>query len=173
MNVPHNEMNNLSNNEIQNIHYKIEEKINTKKIIVEYSDLIKELEQHESIMKQCDLDYDIPSFLSDDELYDVTNDFNMDKLVDVIDNELEMDYDTRYAVYFQHYNDTYKKEDLKRISEYYEVCESRLNKDNMIDNIIFFEFNKDNKDIVLRRKQNWFYMHELKSDKYLKKFIRF
>ena len=106
----------VTNNEIQNINYTLKEKENTNQSLVEYTELMKELEQHEAIMNQVDFNYDIHDILSDDDdIYDRRKNYSSETHVDVIDNEEQLDYDTRYASYFQHYNDSYKKDDLKEI----------------------------------------------------------
>ena len=43
----------------------------------------------------------------------------------------------------------------------------------LINEIIIFELDNDNKNIVNKRKQLWFYMKQLKDDKCLNKFILF
>ena len=44
-------------------------------------------------------------------------------------------------------------------------------KTDVIENIMIYENNPDNIIMVLKRKQLWYYMDEIKSDKFLKKYI--
>jgi len=70
--------------------------------------------------------------------------------------------------------------ELKKIIEYYNVHDEnftyKLNKkrkEEIINIILYYEKDIDNSDIVYRRKILWFYLKELKSDKYLSKYIIF
>tara|TARA_B100001094_G_C18022627_1_gene715946 strand:+ start:38 stop:400 length:363 start_codon:yes stop_codon:yes gene_type:complete len=76
--------------------------------------------------------------------------------------ELEVDYNTNYNV-----------KQLKFIYNFYniETKKRNLKKQELINEIINFELNNDNKLIVNKRKQLWFYIKELKNDDYLNKFI--
>ena len=77
---------------------------------------------------------------------------------------LETDYNTNYSV-----------KQLKQIITYYEIQldKRNLKKKELINEIIIFELDNDNKNIVNKRKQLWFYMKQLKDDKCLNKFILF
>jgi hypothetical protein len=64
---------------------------------------------------------------------------------------------------------------LQRIRDYYnaDIPKSKKNtkKQDIIDDILLFESNISNIDIVIRRVQLWKYIDELKADKYMKQFI--
>jgi hypothetical protein len=64
---------------------------------------------------------------------------------------------------------------LQRIRDYYnaDIPKSKKNtkKQDVIDDILLFESNISNIDIVIRRIQLWKYIDELKADKYMKQFI--
>jgi len=73
-----------------------------------------------------------------------------------------------------------KVDELKKIIEYYNVHDEnftyKLNKkrkDEIINVIFDYEKEIYNSDIVYRRKRLWFHLKELKSDKYLSKYIIF
>ena len=97
---------------------------------------------------------------------------NFDDLINDIRNSicndhklaLETDYNTNYSV-----------KQLKQIITYYEIQldKRNLKKKELINEIIIFELDNDNKNIVNKRKQLWFYMKQLKEDKCLNKFILF
>lgn len=109
-----------------------------------------------------------------DDNYDTddNNYINFDILINDIKNSicndhklaLETDYNTNYSV-----------KQLKQIIIYYEIPlhKRNLKKKELINEIIIFELNNDNKNIVNKRKQLWFYMKQLKEDKCLNKFILF
>ena len=59
---------------------------------------------------------------------------------------------------------------LTRICDYYKIPKSKK-KSDIIDEIIVFEANLENIDIVIRRTKLWGYISELKSDSYMKQFI--
>ena len=73
------------------------------------------------------------------------------------------------------YNTNYNVKQLKQIITYYEIQLDKRNfkKKELINEIIIFELDNDNKNIVNKRKQLWFYMKQLKEDKCLNKFILF
>lgn len=75
------------------------------------------------------------------------------------------------------YTLNYKLKELHLICEYYnilkEVKQNKYNKEQIIDIIVAFENNIDNSEIVYRRLNMWFYINELKNDKFMKKFILF
>jgi hypothetical protein len=72
-----------------------------------------------------------------------------------------------------HYNYTMKE--LFLICDYYgfskKIKTSKLNKEQIIEIIVDFELNPENSEIVCKRQNMWFYMNELKSDKFMKKFV--
>ena len=98
------------------------------------------------------------------------------------------------------YDTNYKITDLSKIAEYYSISLTKLNdiensnaktnananaiaknkkknvkkkKDELIKEIVEFEEDELNTNVVNRRKELWFYIDELKSDKYLQKHIIF
>ena len=48
---------------------------------------------------------------------------------------------------------------------------TKCNKEEIINTIVLFESNPDNYNISCRRKKCWFYINELKNDRFMKKFI--
>ena len=76
---------------------------------------------------------------------------------------------------FQDYN-AYTLKQLTYICEYYGISKNikrKSTRDEITHMIIYFENLSINYLIVNKRKKLWFYLAELKSDKYLKKFIFF
>jgi uncharacterized protein Yka (UPF0111/DUF47 family) len=72
-----------------------------------------------------------------------------------------------------HMNFTVKQ--LLLICEYYgllkDVKTNKMKKQDIIEQILMFENNNDNYETVIRRKELWYYINELKEDKMMKKFI--
>ena len=112
--------------------------------------------------------------------------FSQDIMMDLVSMEdrilaLSLSYDTNYKI-----------TDLSKIAEYYSISLTKLNdiensnanakskkkyvkkkKDELIKDIVQFEEDELNTNVVNRRKELWFYIDELKSDKYLQKRIIF
>ena len=75
-----------------------------------------------------------------------------------------MDYDLNYNV-----------KQLLLICEYYgiqkEVKTNKLKKQEIINFLLEFEESSENFSIVYKRKQLWYFMSELKNDKFMKKYL--
>ena len=69
------------------------------------------------------------------------------------------------------YNENYRKKELEKIMDYYELSKRKKRKEEIIQDIIIFESAEENQEIVNRRKTLWFYMEEIKNDNYLSKFL--
>jgi hypothetical protein len=71
------------------------------------------------------------------------------------------------------YSTNYTKKELDRIADYYEISKRKKRKDDIIQDIVIFEQDPENIELVFRRKKLWAYMKEIKDDKYLRKFLIF
>jgi len=73
------------------------------------------------------------------------------------------------------YNINYTLKELFLICDYYgitkEMKTNKYNKEEIITFLILFENNSENEEIVCKRQNMWFYMNELKNDKFMKKYI--
>ena len=58
-----------------------------------------------------------------------------------------------------------------KTGDYYGSKAKTMKKIDIISLIVMFENNIENIDIVMRRKELWFFLDELKSDKTMKKFV--
>jgi len=100
-------------------------------------------------------------------------DFNIEDLM----NEIEAtDMDTEMVVpHMINYHENYTVKELLLICEYYgfakDVKANKFNKEQIIDYVVAFETAIENADFVFRRQNMWFYMNELKNDKFMKKFV--
>jgi len=72
----------------------------------------------------------------------------------------ELDYDTNYT-----------KKKLEIIAEYYGISKRKKRKYELIEEIVIFEKEPSNCDIVQRRKTMWFYIDEISNDSFLSKFL--
>ena len=73
---------------------------------------------------------------------------------------MEIDYQTNYL-----------KKDLERIADYYEISKRKKRKEQLAEDIVLFEQDPANIEIVFQRKKLWSYVEEIKCDKYLSKFL--
>lgn len=90
--------------------------------------------------------------------------------------QLEMNYNPEMDDYIAleiNYNTNYTKKDLVRIADYYEISKRKKKKQELAQDIVIFEKDPMNFEIVYRRKKLWSYVEEIKEDKYLSKFLIF
>jgi len=96
-------------------------------------------------------------------------------LQDEIDNiSIQEDDDCEKDVMFIMANDyelNYTIKQLQVICEYYGLSANKLKKKDIIDMIVAFEVNEDNLEICMKRKELWYYINELKNDKFMRKFV--
>ena len=73
------------------------------------------------------------------------------------------------------YHENFTVKELLLICDYYgfakELKTNKCNKDQIIEILVSFESDLNNSDIVFKRQNMWFYMSELKNDKFMKKFL--
>ena len=118
-------------------------------------------------------------FFSLDE--NVNNDNNNDnshdliKMLDDFDSVNQMNNEEITEVMFFEYKINYTVKGLLLICEYYgiakELKNNNYNKEEIIYCLVNFENNPLNSDIVLRRQEMWYYISQLKSDKFMKKYV--
>lgn len=89
-----------------------------------------------------------------------------------IDEQVEQinNMDNFVAISYE-YDENYKKKELDRIADYYGISKRKKRKADLIQDIVLFEINPLNNDIVQKRKTLWFYMDEILNDDFLKKYI--
>jgi hypothetical protein len=112
---------------------------------------------------------DLDSPLNSDDMVNIeTLLYNFEQIT--LSNNTHDDYT---AALISHYNENYNIKELLKICEYYGIHKT-LNKSKKIDIVYFiiiFENSEENYNIVLKRKQSWYYMNELKQDKQMKKYL--
>lgn len=70
------------------------------------------------------------------------------------------------------YQINFTSRQLTQICDYYNIIKpKKFTKDELAHIIVEFEQNHENAEIVCKRQLMWFYMDELKNDKYMKKYI--
>ena len=63
--------------------------------------------------------------------------------------------------------------ELRRIMDYYQIPKRRMKKNEMIEELILFEQDISNIDIVTHRRYLWDSINELKADPFMSKYISF
>jgi len=102
------------------------------------------------------------------------NNFNIEELMaEIQDTEIE-DNDLMIPQMIN-YNENLTVKQLLIICEYYgfakEIKMNKFNKEQIINFLVSFESDPNNSDIVCKRQNMWFYINELKNDKFMKKFV--
>jgi hypothetical protein len=96
-------------------------------------------------------------------------------LQDEVDNiSIQEDDDCEKDVMFimtNEYELNYTIKQLQVICEYYGLSANKLKKKDIIDMIVAFEVNEDNQEICMKRRELWYYINELKNDKFMRKFV--
>lgn len=92
------------------------------------------------------------------------------KDIDMVENDYEFNKILSLQIY---YEDNYNKNHLIRIAHYYSISTRKKKKSDLIQDIVLFENDPTNNEVVSKRKLMWYYISELKNDRFLKKFIIF
>lgn len=97
---------------------------------------------------------------------------NIQEFMAEIENELDDDLAVPKMI---NYHENFTVKELLLICDYYgfakELKNNKCNKDQIIEFLVSFESDLNNSDIVFKRQNMWFYMSELKNDKFMKKFL--
>ena len=123
-------------------------------------------------------DTNITFFLEDDAIATYDNEFNihdfMDDMEDFEDVKLDEEEDLKIPQLIN-YNENYTVKELLLICDYYGIAKelkaNKCNKDVIIQFLVDFESRPINIELVFKRQNLWFYMDELKKDKFMKKYV--
>jgi hypothetical protein len=101
-----------------------------------------------------------------------SNEVESNNLIKIISEKNKNEED---AVNIVNYNINYTTKDLMLICSYYGITQiiksNKCNKEETILALVAFENDIKNQEIVFKRKNMWFYINELKNDKFMKKYI--
>jgi hypothetical protein len=101
-----------------------------------------------------------------------TEKLNIEEFMAEIENELDDELTIPKMI---NYNENFTVKELLLICDYYgfgkELKSNKCNKDQIIEILVSFESDLNNSDIVFKRQNMWFYMSELKNDKFMKKYL--
>jgi hypothetical protein len=97
------------------------------------------------------------------------------KMEDIENSEFESEVENIKVSQIIDYQMNYTIKQLILICDYYgmlkQVKYNKCNKDEIIFLLVDFENDINNEDIVSTRKNMWFYMNELKNNKFMKKYV--
>ena len=71
------------------------------------------------------------------------------------------------------FSTNYTVQGLGRIMEYYGLSKRRMKKDEIVQELVIFEDEMSNEEIVCRRRRLWDNLEELKEDSYLARYVTF
>tara|TARA_A100001015_G_C14769677_1_gene624714 strand:- start:92 stop:547 length:456 start_codon:yes stop_codon:yes gene_type:complete len=147
------------------VYYKIKEKNNeiTKNMEEFTSDLVNSLNNEYREIKSNESDHDM-NYNSMGNMDNLGNIGNMDNLDDLVT-------ENNYFAHHLNYHDNYTVKMLGKIMDYYGLNKRKLKKDEIIENILLYESEICNIEIIKRRKMLWFYVSELKNDDFFKQYI--
>lgn len=72
-----------------------------------------------------------------------------------------------------YYKSTYNVKSLQQILQYYNIPKKNMVKDEMIQRLVFFEMEPENRNLVINRMRLWQNINELKKDTFFSKYINF
>ena len=120
------------------------------------------LDEPEDITSELDTDFDINNVLNEIESNEI------------YDNDLNLHEDLKLPQLIN-YQENFTIKELLLICEYYgfakELKTKKYNKEEIIHFLVEYELDPLNSDIFYRRQNMWFYMNELKNDKFMKKYL--
>ena len=87
-------------------------------------------------------------------------------------NEIDTNYITSEELE-SYYKNRCSVRDLQQILQYYGIPKKNMVKDEMLQCLLLYEMEMENREIVLRRVRLWRNIRELKADAYFAKYISF
>jgi len=108
---------------------------------------------------------------------EVREEIDMDELMKMVNekyNNSEKYYDNNIDCYIAleiDYNLNFTVSDLKHILKYYDISIRKKKKVELIQDVVIFEMDPENIEIVSRRKYLWDCVQNIRNDKYLSKFL--
>jgi hypothetical protein len=114
------------------------------------------------------------SYFIEEIVTDTDNKFNLEEMMDKLNNN-KLNYNDEFNAHIINYEENFTVKDLLLICEYYgflnNVKNKKYTKNIIIEILVAFELDHNNADIVNKRLNAWFFISELKNDKFMKKFV--
>jgi len=125
-------------------------------------------------MSKADKDIAISYYIEEVENSENNVDFNIDDFMNNLNEDDDL-HDQMTIPHMINYHENFTVKELLLICEYYgfakDLKANKFNKEQIIEYLVSFESDIANSDIVFKRQNMWFYINELKNDKFMKKFI--
>jgi hypothetical protein len=113
------------------------------------------LDENTDLTNNSDMEFDINNVLQEIENEELNNELKLPQLIN--------------------YHENFTIKELMLICEYYgfakELKTKKYNKEEIIHFLVEYELNPLNSEIVSTRQSMWFYINELKNDKFMKKYV--
>jgi len=101
--------------------------------------------------------------------------FDVNNFLEYIDIDIEPLANDLTLSKILNYNENFTVKDLLLICEFYgfakNIKNSKFTKEQIIDFLVHYESEPNNNDIVNKRQAMWFYITQLKNDKFMKKYV--
>lgn len=114
-------------------------------------------------------------FLEDDAIATYDNEFNIDDFMEEFEDVKLYEEEDLKITQLINYTENYTVKNLLLICEYYGIAKelkaNKCSKDVIVQFLVDFESKHINTEIVFKRQNLWFYMDELKNDKFMKKYV--
>lgn len=101
------------------------------------------------------------------------SEFNIEEIMEMVNekyNEQENNMDNYIALEID-YHLNFIKTQLVQIAKYYNISVRKKIKAELVQDLVIFELDPQNIEIVSKRKHLWNCIDEIKGDKYLSKFL--
>jgi len=113
------------------------------------------LYENTDLTNNSDMEFDINNVLQEIENEELNNELKLPQLIN--------------------YHENFTIKELMLICDYYgfskELKTKKYNKEEIIHFLVEYELSPVNSEIVSRRQSMWFYINELKNDKFMKKYL--
>lgn len=107
---------------------------------------------------------------------EINNELDLTEMLnEIYKSDFANDNDDLIIPQIINYRENFTVKELLLICEYYGVAKelksNKCNKYEIIQFLVIYESNPINSDIVFKRQNMWFYINELKNDKFMKKYV--
>tara|TARA_B110000008_G_C16973902_1_gene565071 strand:- start:4105 stop:4509 length:405 start_codon:yes stop_codon:yes gene_type:complete len=94
-----------------------------------------------------------------------------EKMKQKINIQDQENYSTIFFILEEDYMNNYNKKDLELIADYYGISKRKKKKQDLVQDIIIFEQDYMNEEVVEKRKLGWYCIDQIKNDDKLKRYI--
>jgi len=117
---------------------------------------------------EMDIDAQLASVLTEEEYNNYINNLDKNDGEDDYNDTIEVDIDELILFYNE-----FNVKSLTQLLQYYGIYKPKMLKNEMIQVLVFFETQKENRNSVTKRIRLWSNIEELKADPFFGKYIMF